>query len=74
MERNEITLTQVHWIIHALQTEMGAVRDEMDRSPDGSPICAIGEIILDGREALITKLNDIVESGMKTIRIRKRGG
>ena len=71
MANNEITLTQVQWIIHALQKEMGMIRDEMDQAPDGSPISAIGEITLCGRENLVTKLNDIVESGFKTIRIRK---
>lgn len=71
MANNEITLTQVQWIIHALQKEMGMIRDEMDHAPDGSPICAIGEVTLCGRENLVTKLNDIVESGFKTIRIRK---
>ena len=71
MADNEITLTQVQWIIHALQKEMGAVRDEMDRAKDNSPTYAIGEVILAGREELIRKLNDMIESGCKTIRIRK---
>ena len=71
MANNEITITQVQWIIHALQKEMGMIRDEMDRAKDGSPIAAIGEVTLCGRENLVTKLNDIVASGAKTIRIRK---
>jgi len=71
MGNNEITLTQVQWIIGALQHEMGAVRDEMDRAKDGSPTYALGEVVLTGREQLVTKLNDIVASGAKTIRIRK---
>lgn len=71
MATNEITLTQIQWIIHALQKEMGMIRDDMDKSPDGSPTYALGEVILCGRENLVTKLNDIVESGYKTIRIRK---
>ena len=70
MERNEITTTQMQWIIRALQKEMGMIRDEMDQSHDGSPTYALGEIALCGRENLVTKLNDIVESGYKTIRIR----
>lgn len=71
MEANEITLTQVSWIIHALQTEMAQTRNEMDSASDGSPIVALGEVLLESRQALVTKLNDIVESGYKTIRIRK---
>ena len=71
MERNEITQVQVKWIINALQKEMGMIRDEMDRAKDGSPIVAIGEVTLCGREKLVTKLNDLLESGAKSIRIRK---
>ena len=71
MAGNEITITQVQWIINALQKEMGQVRDEMDRSKDNSPTYAIGEVILAGREELVTKLTDMIESGVKTIRIRK---
>ena len=71
MAGNEITVTQVQWIINALQKEMGQVRDEMDRSKDNSPTYAIGEVIIAGREELVTKLTDMIESGVKTIRIRK---
>lgn len=71
MEKNEITLTQVQWIIQALQKDMAAVRDEMEQASDGSPTYALGEIVYEGRQSLVTKLNDIVESGYKTIRIRK---
>ena len=71
MERNEITLTQVHRIINALQREMVAIRNEMDQSYDGSPICSFGEILYNGRENLVTQLSDIINSGYKTIRIRR---
>ena len=66
---NEITYTQVQWIIQALNHQLGDIRDEMDRAPDGSPVQSLGEIALEGRTALVNKLNDIVNAGYKTIRI-----
>lgn len=71
MDRNEITVTQLRWMIHALQREMASVRDEMEHASDGSPIVAFGEVVYEGRANLVTKLEDIIESGYKTIKIRK---
>lgn len=69
MCKNEITKTQLNWIIHALQKEMGMIRDDMDHAEEGSPTWAIGEVLYGGRESLVTQLIDIEQSGYKTIRI-----
>ena len=67
----KITSTEVKWIIQALIHDMSSVKYDMARSEDGSPACALGEIFLDGRSALKTKLMDALENGEKTIHIVK---
>ena len=69
MRKNEITTTQVNWIITALNHDIASIRDEIDHAEDGSPITAIGEILMDERTALVTKLTDMIANGCKTIRL-----
>ena len=64
-----ITSTEVQWIIQALIHDMSSVKYDMSRSEDGSPVCALGEIFLEGRTALKTKLMDALENGDKTVHI-----
>lgn len=66
---NTITTTQIQWIVQTLNHYVGCIKQEMDSSSDGSPICAIGEVVMDGRTNLVNRLNDIVDAGYKTIKI-----
>lgn len=70
MGNNELTYTQLDWIVQALNHYVAYVRDEMDKAPDGSPILAFGEIVIDSRSALATKIKDISVSKHKTIRLK----
>ena len=69
MRKNELTTTQINWIITALNHEVASIRDEIDHAEDGSPISAIGEILMDERTALVTKLTDMIATGCKIIRL-----
>ena len=66
---NEITTTQIQWIVQALNHHLGDVRQEMEGAEDDSPIQSFGELFLEGRTNLVNRLNDIVNAGYKTIRI-----
>ena len=65
----KLTKTQIGWIVLALQHEIANCKSEMEAAEDGSPIQALGEIVVEGREHLVTVLNDIVYSGAKRITI-----
>jgi len=65
----KLTRTQIGWIVLALQHEVANCKAEMDAAEDGSPLQALGEIVVESRENLITLLNDIQHSGAKRITI-----
>ena len=55
----KLTRTQIGWLIHALKSDIRLMLEEMDASPDGSPLVACGKVMIDGRKALIEKLTEI---------------
>ena len=61
--------TELKWIINALNLYTANVKAEMEEASDDSPIQAIGECVLQGREGLVLKITDIIESGAKTVKI-----
>lgn len=67
MKKNQLTYTQLEWIVLALQHHMAEVRNEMDSASDGSPIQSLGEIFLEGRQNLVTTLTDMMYKKAKTI-------
>lgn len=69
--RTKLTATEVGWIISALNQDIGAVKDAMDASDDNSPLYAFGELYIEGRERLVTKLVDFLGSEGKTLYVTK---
>lgn len=70
-KRNNPTVskTELHWLINSLLTDINQTQLEIDQAESGSLIRSIGRIRIDGRKNLITKLNDILESGARRIDI-----
>ena len=70
MQRHPIiSKTEINWIVNALQNNIVSVRDDMENCEENSPIWSLGEITIQNLEDLITKLNDIANSGCKSVRI-----
>ena len=67
----QLTLTQVHWIVLALQHHIAEVKQEMDAAPDSAPQQALGELFIEGRERLVTMLTDVLYEKAKTISIQR---
>ena len=70
MGRIELTRTQLGWIAQALRNHIIQIKKEMDASEDGSPTVAIGEVILEGRQNLLTLIEDLQNGTSKTIIIK----
>jgi len=69
MAKYKLNRVEMKWIVAALNHNIADIKEEMDASEDGSPIYAIGEVILEGRQNLVRKLNDIIFSDVKIIGI-----
>ena len=65
-----LTRTQLDWAITALQHDVVRIRADMESADDDSPIVAIGECVIAGRQDLIRKLEDIVNGKQKMITIK----
>lgn len=66
---NHISTTELRWIINALNHNIAYVKAEMDAAGDGSPIQSFGELVVDGREALVNRIVDMIETKAKIIKI-----
>lgn len=64
-----LTTTEIQWIIFALQHDIARTMEDMSHAEDGSPIYAIGETVIAGRERLITKLRDVIDDRARRIEI-----
>ena len=69
--RTKITAVEVGWIISALNHDIASVKEAMDASEDNSPLCAFGELYIEGREKLVNKLIDFMASEGKTLYVTK---
>jgi len=69
MPKYTLSTTEIKWIISALNLHIANVKAEMEAVEDGSPIYAIGECVVDGREELVIKLTDIINDKTKQIKI-----
>lgn len=68
--RPTLTRTQLKWIVSALNHDIAITKKEIDQCKnDNSPIAAVGEVFILGRQNLVTILEDIINSDKKTIRI-----
>lgn len=65
----KISRAELKWIVAALNHNIADIKAEMDQAEDYSPIYAIGEVAVEGRERLVTLLNDIIYNKIKTITI-----
>ena len=69
--RTKLTAVEVGWIMSALNQDIANVKAAMDASEDNSPLCAFGELYIEGREKLVTKLMDFMGSTGKVIYVTK---
>jgi hypothetical protein len=69
--RTKITATEIGWIVTALNQEIADMKAAMDNVEDDSPVYALGELFITGRENLKTKLMDCVAGNGKTIYVTK---
>lgn len=69
MKKYVLTGTEINMIVQALNKDIASVREDMDRAHDGDAIQAIGEVIMNSRMELVTKLNDLVNSGCKKVQV-----
>lgn len=65
----KLTRTQLGWIELALLHEIANAKAEMDAAEDGSPVQALGELVVESRQHLATLINDVIYSGAKRITI-----
>jgi len=70
MSKIELTRTQLGWIAQALRNNIIQIKKEIDAADDGSPIVALGEVILDGRQNLLTMIEDLENGTQKTVTIK----
>ena len=70
MSKIELTRTQLGWIAQALRNHIIQIKKEMDAADDGSPTVALGEVILQGRQHLLTVVEDLQNGTQKTITIK----
>lgn len=69
--RTKLTATEIGWIINSLNRDIASVKEAMDASDDNSPLCAFGELYIEGREKLVNKLIDFMASEGKTLYVTK---
>ena len=65
----KVSRAELKWIVSALNHNIADIKAEMEQADDHSPIYALGEVAVEGRERLVTLLNDIIYNGIKTITI-----
>lgn len=65
-----MTRTELKWIVSALNHTIADIRSEMEAVDDNSPIYALGEVEVEGRQRLVTLIEDVIYSGAKSISIK----
>ena len=69
--RTKLTAVEIKWIMDALNHDIANVKEAMDASEDNSPLCAFGELYIEGREKLVAKLMDFMGSTARVIYVMK---
>ena len=69
VKRFKLSTNELQWIINSLNHDITDTKSEMDGAPDGAPIQAFGELMIENRENLVRKLSDIIKCKIKTVSI-----
>lgn len=67
--RASLTRTELDWLVMALNHHIADIQKEVDGAKDVLGV-TLGQMAIDGRTNLRTKLTDIIMSGRKTITIK----
>jgi len=67
--RFQLSTNELQWIINSLNHDITDTKSEMDSAPDGAPIQAFGELMIENRANLVRKLSDIISYKIKTVSI-----
>lgn len=65
-----LTRTELDWCVMALNHDIASIQAEIDAAKGNETIAGIGQMAIESREALRTKLTDIIMSGQKNVAIR----